>query len=41
MEKLKPVHTLWSKQSILKIHYNETEEDADHSVIHKFIIIKD
>lgn len=33
-QNLKPVHTPWSKHSILKIHYKETEKDADHDVIY-------
>lgn len=31
-QNLKPMHTLWSKHSILKINYKE--KDADHSVIY-------
>lgn len=33
-QNLEPVCTLCSKFSVLKIHYKETEKDADHNVIY-------
>ena len=33
-QNLKPVHTPWSQDSILKTHYKETEKVADHNVIY-------